>query len=372
VLRLAGVASFLLIGLVIWPFWYEGHAQPPAAVFEPHPDDTDMEVQPAQRDAVLRRAQLKLEPAPGRVDLASNPADPDGTLSASPVVCRFTSQAASGTTPKFDCVLAGGEVVKVKYGRNPEIHAELAASRLLTALGYPADRMYLVPHLRCFGCPRRPFTAIRLLGVIGLGERFPAFGAEGAYTDFDWVAVERKFEGRSVETSDIEGWAWWELKHIDPSMGASRVELDALRLLAVFLAHWDNKASNQRLVCTTDECSRPLAMMHDLGSTFGPVKANLAEWQTMPVWDDRATCRVSMRMLPFGGATFPDARISEAARLQLGHALAAFTDTQIRDLFRGARFPEYYSPTDDQRDLDAWTDAFRRRTRDIMNAGPCT
>ncbi len=371
VLRVAGLGSLLLMGLAIWPFWYEGRTPPPSAVFEPRPDAADLEVPAAQRDAILRRARVKLDVAPGPVDLASNPPDPDGTLSASPVVCRYTSQSPSGTTPKFDCVLPGGEVVKVKYGPNPEIHAELAASRLLTALGYPADRMYLVPRLRCFGCPRRPFLAMRLLDVLGMSGHSLPFAREGAYSDFDWAAVERKFEGREVETPETEGWAWWELKRIDPSSGADRAEIDALRLLAVFLAHWDNKSQNQRLVCPNDACSRPLAMLNDLGSTFGPVKADLAEWRSMPIWDDRATCRVSMRMLPFGGATFPDAQISEAGRQAFGRALAALTDTQVRDLFRGARFPEYYSTTDDERDIDAWTDAFHHRTNDILNAGPC-
>jgi hypothetical protein len=37
---------------------------------------------------------------------------------------------------------------------------------------------------------------------------------------------------------------------VDPAKGgATRAELDALRLTAILLGHWDNKASNQRLVC---------------------------------------------------------------------------------------------------------------------------
>ena len=50
-----------------------------------------------------------------------------------------------GTTPKFDCELAGNGVIRVKYGRgNPELHAEIAATRLLSALGFGADQMYVV------------------------------------------------------------------------------------------------------------------------------------------------------------------------------------------------------------------------------------
>ena len=81
---------------------------------------------------------------------------PSGTLSEPIVRCRYLDGPARGTTAKFDCVLADGEVVKVKYGHTGEIQAEIAASRLLTALGFGADRMYLVPRLRCYGCVRTP------------------------------------------------------------------------------------------------------------------------------------------------------------------------------------------------------------------------
>ena len=55
--------------------------------------------------------------------------------------------------------------------------------------------------------------------------------------------------------------------------------------MAVLLAHWDNKAENQRLVCPPGAegpegtCSKPLAIMQDLGATFGPVKVDLNNWR---------------------------------------------------------------------------------------------
>ena len=68
------------------------------------------------------------------------------------------------------------------------------------------------------------------------------------YTDFTWVALERKFPAPAIETATRSGWAWWEPRTRTRRAG----EVDALRLLAVFLAHWDNKAENQRLVCLDD------------------------------------------------------------------------------------------------------------------------
>jgi hypothetical protein len=147
----------------------------------------------------------------------------------------------------------------------------------------------------------------------------------GGYTDFEWVAVEQRFPAPAIETDRITGWEWRELDQAE----APRAEVDAFRLLAAFLAHWDNKSQNQRLVCLDQVspkakatsgavCERPLAMIQDLGASFGPPKVNLARWRDLPVWHDRTTCMLSMRALPFEGATFEDVTISEA-----GRALAA-------------------------------------------------
>jgi hypothetical protein len=102
----------------------------------------------------------------------------------------------------------------VKYGREAEIHAEVAATHLLSALGYAADRVYMVPSLRCYGCPSNPYLVMRALDLLGM-QRFRPGAAGGFlsdpadYADFEWVAVERKFEGIPIEDHDRKGWAWW-------------------------------------------------------------------------------------------------------------------------------------------------------------------
>ena len=285
--------------------------------------------------------------------------------------CRFLSSEPSGTTAKFDCVFPGGDVVKVKYGRNSEIHAEAAATRLVRMLGYAADTVTIVPRLRCYGCPRYPFMVERLRTWfdVPLVQRNPP----GGYTDFEWVAVERKFPAPAIETESVKGWSWWELDKLP----LPRADVDAFRLTAMFLAHWDNKGENQRLVCLDEvrsadgTCARPLAMMQDLGASFGPLKVNLARWSDLPVWQDRTTCLVSMRALPFEGATFEDATISEAGRQQFAARVAAITDADIERVFADAHFPRFQVGTDEEGDLKAWGDAFRHRRDQILNAGPC-
>jgi hypothetical protein len=78
-----------------------------------------------------------------------------------------------------------------------------------------------------------------------------------------------------------------------------------------------------------------------------------------------------MKSLPFRGATFEDRTISEGGRVQLASQLAALTDDQVREIFRQAHFDDYYSGTDDERDLSAWTTAFRRKVDQVVSAGPC-
>jgi hypothetical protein len=372
--RIASIAPAILIAIAgsAWVLATEHSDAPHVIAVAPRPElkwPLSPQAAHALRRDALRRAQV-------RTATASAPVF-DLDVVEPPLSCRFLAEIPTGTSPKFDCALENGEVVKVKYGRNPEVAAEVAATRLLAALGYPADTMSIAPRVRCDGCPRHPFFAMWLLQLTGLHARYPAHGSDNGYSDFEWVAIERKFGAPAIETIDGKGWAWWELKYVDSTLGATREDLDALRLLAVFLAHWDNKSENQRLVCLEQPsgvdrpCMRPIAMLQDLGATFGPSKLNLARWHHTPVWADRATCAVSMEGMPWGGGTFPEARISENGRATLARQLAAIGDEQARALFRAARFPEHYSTTDDERDLDVWTAAFRHRVEQITSAGPC-
>lgn len=162
----------------------------------------------------------------------------------------------------------------------------------------------------------------------------------GRIETFRVAATETPLKGHRIEPQKRRGWGWYELAKIDATVGgASRAQVDALRLLAVFLAHWDNKPENQRLVCLDDSspCGRPLAMIQDLGATFGPEKINVNRWKATRVWANAVTCTVSMRSLPYGGSSFSDVRISEAGRQFLARLLAPLTADQIRDLFAGAR-----------------------------------
>ena len=335
------------------------------------------QVDPAQarayRDRALKHARPWHATDPRSADLSKNPPDPSGLLSTDLVQCRHLDKPAGGTAPKFDCVLSDGEVVRVKYGISREINAEIAASRLLTALGFATDRVYSIQRLRCYGCAREPYYTTKTLDYMHARDVASKAVPDEGYTDFEWVAVERRFAGMTIEAEEDQGWAWFELRDADASHPALRAERDALRLAAMLLAHWDNKASNQRLMCRSPEadgsCAEPVALIQDLGATFGPSRVNFEAWSDAPIWADRGRCLVSMKMFPYDGGTFPDVHISERGRQLLARQLNALTDQQLTLLFTAARFPE---PDGEGRThTDSWSQLLREKIRQIADAGPC-
>jgi hypothetical protein len=318
-----------------------------------------------RNDALRRAAVWDARHDRSATALVTTP-DPTNTFAASPLECRYQPERAQGTTSKFNCLLIDGEVVKVKYGGTAEIQAEVAASRLLTRLGFAADRMFVVPRVRCYGCPRLPFEISWVTDLIGMRDTLMKRFSSHRYVDFTWTSVERRFPGAAIEVDGVEGWSWFELDEVDTSSGASNAERDALRVTAMLLAHWDNKSANQRLVClerdgSSQRCARPFAMIHDLGATFGPNKVNLAAWAAAPIWSDVSRCTVTMRQFPYQGGTFTDKQISEAGRRLLVRELDTISETETREWFESARF----------REAGAWTAAFREKARQIRAAGPC-
>jgi hypothetical protein len=294
------------------------------------------------------------------------------------VSCRFKITALGGTTPKFDCDVDSGDEIRVKYGNGPEIPAEAAATRLLRALGFGADDISVVEKLRCHGCPKEPFSTMKMIEMTRAEPLYRRLIDYNDYEDFEWVAIERKYSARPIETAALEGWAFHELDKVNPAKGgASRAHVDALRLIAVLLAHWDNKPENQRMVCLTDEwpektrCPRPFLLLQDVGATFGPTKVDLAEWQKVRMWEDRPACKVSMRELPYEGATFGAAHVTEAGRLFAGKLLSRLSDRQLADLFTGARFDQRRGWFSAYRPVTEWVAAFKAKVATINEGAPC-
>ena len=300
---------------------------------------------PKQRAELIARAAVWRDIPTDQLDLFRGPqgegAFPPGAL----VRCDYQERDFDGKSPKFMCQLAPGDLVKVKYGaRNGEVHGEVAASRLLWALGFLADRMYPV-RILCRGCP----------GTIGV-----ATGEAGVRYVHPAV-IERPLAADDLPDR-IAGWSWAEL----PT--GPDAPHDALRLLAAFLQHTDTKPEQQRLVClngsiATGTCTAPFLMINDLGLTFGRASfsnenrvssADLDGWRNTPIWKYQVGCVANLRK-SFSG-TLRDPVIGEEGRRFLAQLLSRLEQRQLHDLFRAAGM-----------EPQSWTDVFNAKRQAVMD-----
>jgi hypothetical protein len=326
----------------------------------------------ATRTAYLRRAQVWMPVEVEAMDLLAGPQDDESFAFDEEVVCDYAPKKRSGQSAKFSCALASGDVVKVKYGaENGEVFGEVAASRLLWALGFGADRWYPV-RVTCRGCSpdpwRRPEQAT--------GE-----------SRFELAAIERPMPGHKIRTKDKDGWTWPELELVDEREGgASRAQRDALKLLAVMLQHTDSPMDQQRLICPPGSvekhadpaggkaCSLPFMFVHDVGLTFGGSHlffssntssgANLEKWRPEKVWKDGSPCVGNIGHT--WGGTLVHPHISEEGREFLAQLLTRLSDRQVHDLFRAARVDQRLVHGRSQGSIEDWVAAFAVKREEIV------
>jgi len=284
------------------------------------------------RKAVMERSRVWSPTDIASKDLKTGPTGPGAFQFRETVTCKYLDKKLSGNSPKFACMIGEGDEVKVKFGgNNGEVYGEVLATRLLWALGFPADRMYPV-NVICQGCPDS------YLGIERPNDE----------SRFDPAVIERKVDGH--EWGD-KGWSWRELDRLEGERAAPRAHRDALKLLAVFMQHSDSKPEQQRIVCKSKAkwpdpatCEDPFLMISDVGLTFGRAThsnanetsgVNLAGWKDTPVWKDDEKC-VGNLPKSFTG-TLGEPEISEAGRKFLADLLMQLTDRQLADLFEAAR-----------------------------------
>ncbi len=320
---------------------------------------------PSARLAAIRRAQVWAATDVASMDMRTGPTGRGSFAPDEAVDCTYVDRVMSGNSPKFTCAISPDDEVKVKFGReNGEVYAEVAATRLFWALGFPVDRMYPV-RVSCAGCPSQQGTP-----------------QENARVLFDPASIERKLKGWAIEARPDSGWAWSELDQVDEAAGgAPHAERDALKLLAVFVQHTDNKPEQQRLLCVDDKsdeelarCEHPVMMVNDLGQTFGRANlfnrdrigsVNLDGWVRSPVWSDPKLCIGDLPPSQTGSLDNP--QISEAGRKFLSDLLMQLSDAQLRALFDVARFAERKEGKRRIATVDEWVDAFKKKRGEIAS-----
>jgi hypothetical protein len=332
---------------------------------------------------------------------------PEGTLSFAPdeeITCEFVAKPIGGWTEKFLCRLADGRIYKVKYdegNRYKEALSEVLGTRIFWALGFYADKMLPV-RVTCRNCPKRPWKYVRAkhagpLDEQGLLRSLPPEAEVGTYT-FDPAALEEKLDAEPIELKKDQGWSWKSLARVDASAGgASRAEIDALKLLNAFVQNADNKARQNSLVCPRHElvedaagnvtCRRPILYVDDLGSVFGKGgfvtgysgRLDYAAWSKRRVWRDAASC--TARLASVGGifrtSTLTDPVISEEGRAFLAERLAQLSDGQIADLFRAGRVEGLHQTIKDgasgrrEVTVEDWVALFKHKRDEITTHPGC-
>jgi hypothetical protein len=94
-------------------------------------------------------------------------------------------------------------------------------------------------------------------------------------------------------------------------------------------------------------------------------------WARVPMWDDRASCTVSMQSLPYDGATFGRATITEAGRQFIGGLLSQLSDDELTALLTGARFGEKRGLMMTVTPVSDWVRMFQQKVRLITDGPAC-
>lgn len=335
-----------------------------------------------ERDAYLAAAKLVIDDDIESKDLLHGPGREFAFNEE--VECDFVDPTKkdelNGKSPKFQCKLPSGDVVKVKYSLGPddngEVYGEVMSTRLMWALGFAADTMYPV-RVTCNNCPATPWS---------IYQEFTPGAGQRAVRRFEHAVIEKKFDGAKIEErgKEDQGWDWGKI--------GDSPDRNGFKLLGAFMKHADNKDENQRLVClkegvTSDgKCEAPVLMIQDGGVTFGGAakflgltynagaRARYQDWSSLPVWKDRNDCRAELRDARTGTMTHP--QIFEAGRAFLAERLARLSDRQINDLFTASRVMERGEEMDDIREnapsrrrpvtIDDWRIAFKIHRDEIV------
>lgn len=175
----------------------------------------------------------------------------------------FVEENTAGTQPKIVVTDANGTSWDVKFG--PEVPAEVAANRIVHALGYYSEESYFI-------------GAGTISGARGLKRAAEHVSPSGTFT-------RARFARRdpSVTPTDEE-WTF----HENPFVGSK--ELSGLLILMTMINNWDIRGSANNDVVrvkTADGGLEQRYMVGDLGGTFGrmggPISArskwNLADYK---------------------------------------------------------------------------------------------
>jgi hypothetical protein len=246
---------------------------------------------------------------------------------------EFLEEDHHGTNPKFDVRDSDGKKWHVKLGA--EARPEVAASRLLWAIGYSANENYFLAQLHVNDLP--PLTR---------GQGFVRPGG-----DILGVRLQRPPHGKKR----IGNWNW---RH-NPFVGTR--EFNGLRVMMALIRNWDLKDDNNAILQADSD--RTIYEVTDVGAAFGSSgkrhssaysKGNLKEFRKGQLISKTHDDFVDLHFptLPWPILALFEARfyfsqvgtrwigkdIPREHAKWVGSLLAQLSPDQIRDAFRAAGF----------------------------------
>ena len=173
----------------------------------------------------------------------------------------FVKEDTGGTKPKVQVTDASGMTWSVKFdagdSAGPEVSAEIAASRILWALGYTVEETYFVP-------------AGRIEGASGLQRARSVIQPDGSFG-------RARFESRPPDVKRLS--KRWTADD-NPFKGSQ--ELSGLLILMAALNNWDFRGANTDVfeIVNSGGVTEHWYVVSDLGTAFGRLGAGLLKRHT--------------------------------------------------------------------------------------------
>jgi hypothetical protein len=236
----------------------------------------------------------------------------------------FVEEKKGGWSTKY--VVRDGKGNEWVAKLSKEAQPETAANRLVWAVGYETEIVYLVPELEIVG--KGTFKNVKL-------EARP----KDVKRDGDWPWIGSPFEGKP--------------------------EFQGLKIMMVLLNNWDMKDENNAiLVAKGDTASERRYIISDLGATFGKTGGVISRSRNKPSDYVKAEFVKGVKgdLIDFNyggknGKIFDNLTVKDAK--WLASWLGRLSDDQIRDAFRAANYTS--------EEVEMLTGAVRSRINALTN-----
>jgi len=162
-------------------------------------------------------------------------------------VFAFVKEDLSGTNPKYIVTDQAGVKWKMKLGA--EAKPEVAASRLVWAVGYFTNEDYYLPDVQITGLPEKLHRGQKLFAT-------------------DGTTHEARMQRMDKNEAKAGNWKWKDDPFVDT------FEWNGLRVMMALLNNWDLKDINNKIYVekrakTDSGESKEIYVVSDLGGTFG-------------------------------------------------------------------------------------------------------